>query len=55
MCKVLTALHKGHLVVLQIKSLARSYIWWPRLDRQIEDLAKTVLGVTDPMTDSKTD
>lgn len=36
----LKCVNTGHLGV-QMKSLVRSYIWWPRLDCQIEDLAKT--------------
>lgn len=39
--KVLEALHEGHMGVVKMKSLARSYIWWPGIDHQIEDIAKS--------------
>ena len=32
--------HDEHLGVVRMKALARSFIWWPNLDRDLEDLAR---------------
>ncbi|XP_072178233.1 uncharacterized protein [Diadema setosum] len=37
---VLAELHQGHLGVVKMKSIARSYVWWPHLDSQIEECTK---------------
>ncbi|CAL9690514.1 unnamed protein product [Knipowitschia caucasica] len=42
--KVLDSLHEGHLGTVKMKNLARSYVWWPGLDKQIEDITKTCTG-----------
>ncbi|XP_062865163.1 uncharacterized protein K02A2.6-like [Trichomycterus rosablanca] len=42
--RVLKNLHEGHLGTVKMKSLARGYVWWPGIDRQIEDITKTCPG-----------
>jgi hypothetical protein len=42
--QVLTELHEGHLGIVKMKSLARSHIWWPKIDKDIEHLAKSCSG-----------
>ncbi|XP_030621125.1 uncharacterized protein K02A2.6-like [Chanos chanos] len=42
--RVLENLHEGHLGTVKMKSLARSYVWWPGIDKQIEDLTKGCSG-----------
>ena len=38
--KVLEELHRGHPGVIRMKALARSHVWWPELDKEIEECAK---------------
>ena len=38
---VMNILHAMHIGVAGIKSLARSYVYWPRIDTHIEDTART--------------
>ena len=37
--QLLTEMHLGHLGIVRIKNLARSYVWWPKLDSQLEETA----------------
>ena len=39
--KVLKELHDTHPGISRMKALARSYVWWPQLDKEIETLAKS--------------
>ena len=38
--QVLSELHQGHPGVVRMKSLARSHIWWPGLDQEVEEMVK---------------
>lgn len=42
--RVLESLHEGHLGTVKMKNLAQSYVWWPDIDKQIEDITKTCTG-----------
>ena len=39
--KVLDELHEGHPGISRMKSLARSFVWWPGLDKSLELKVKT--------------
>ena len=38
---ILEELHRGHPGIVRMKSLARSHVWWPTIDRQLEDVVKS--------------
>ena len=42
--KVLDELHEGHLGIVKMKELSRSFFWWPQLGSDIEQLARKCLG-----------
>ncbi|XP_074032823.1 uncharacterized protein [Leptinotarsa decemlineata] len=37
---ILAELHSGHFGIVKTKSLARSYVWWPSLSKDIEVMVK---------------
>ena len=41
---ILETLHEGHPGIVRMKSLARSYVWWPSLDLDIESMVKECGG-----------
>ena len=41
---VLESLHKAHPAATRMKAVARSYLWWSGLDKDIEDPAKACLA-----------
>jgi hypothetical protein len=42
--QVLDKMHDGHLGVVKMKSFARSRVWWPGIDKDLESLAKKCEG-----------
>ena len=49
--RVLKSLHESHPGIVRMKSQARSYVWWPGLDKDIEKIAKSC----DPCSQVKDD
>ncbi|VVC35786.1 Integrase, catalytic core,Aspartic peptidase domain,Ribonuclease H-like domain,Retrotransposon gag [Cinara cedri] len=39
--QILDELHSTHLGVVKMKAVARSYVWWPKIDAQIENLVES--------------
>ena len=42
--QLLGELHEGHVGIVKMKALARSYMWWPGMDRAFEEVAKGCTG-----------
>lgn len=42
--QILDQLHEAHSGVVKMKSLARSYVWWPGIDAEIENITKACQG-----------
>lgn len=39
--EVLNMLHEGHVGIVKMKMIGCSYVWWPGLDKAIEQLVKS--------------
>ena len=50
--KILHELHESHPGVVKMKSMAKSYVWWPSIDHDIENLAKSCSGCTSKLNNS---
>lgn len=37
---IMELLHNGHPGISRMKSIARSYVWWPNMDKQLEEKVK---------------
>ncbi|XP_033724581.1 uncharacterized protein K02A2.6-like [Pecten maximus] len=42
--EVLAEIHQGHIGIVKMKAVARSYVWWPNIDLDIEQLCKACTG-----------
>ena len=42
--QVLEVIHSTHLGVVKMKAIARSHVWWPGIDSEIERITKTCPG-----------
>ena len=42
--RVIVELHQSHAGIVKTKAMARSYIWWPNLDCEIEEVTKACLS-----------
>ena len=42
--QLLEQLHEGYPGIVRMKALARGYIWWPGMDKEIEQAAKGCIG-----------
>ena len=41
--EVLKELHQSHIGIVRMKMLSRSYVWWPKIDSEIEKMVKSCI------------
>ena len=41
---MLNELHQGHPGIFRMKALAQSHVWWPGLDKAIEECTKSCMS-----------
>ena len=39
--RVLEMLHEGHIGIVRVKQVARSHVWWPCIDKDVEQLVRS--------------
>ena len=39
--RVVETVHEGHVGIVRMKMIARGYVWWPGIDGELKDLAKS--------------
>ena len=44
---MLKELHRSHNGIVQMKMLARSYVWWTKVDSEIEKMVKSCIPFQD--------
>ena len=42
--RVLDEIHEGHMGIVKMKAIGRSFVWWPGIDVDLESLAKQCQG-----------
>lgn len=50
---LLRELHQNHLGVVKMKSIARDYIWWPNIDKDIEKNANNCINCVEQRSMTK--
>jgi hypothetical protein len=51
---MLALLHESHVGIVRMKAIARSHFWWPKLDEEIEQLAKACYACAQLKPDPQT-
>ena len=44
--QILEAAHEGHPGIVAMKGRLRTKVWWPRIDKDVENLVRTCKGCT---------